>query len=497
VKTAGITDGPSTISSAAAETFSCSLNCQDQELKSTKVGIVSQNHNVFVPTGDIVENTSDCNVEESSNEFENIDLSNMIVLDEVGRCSSPEAKIEEVSNEQVMSINKGTPEHHDQSSVSVDEDEEILRAKVLTTLVRKPSTSAYLVNKPSGTKDNKISVPCEVSSMQHIKTNTNLLSVVPQPTLLSCNLQAVHPPQVRREKEGTPSKLTGPFDKLKGSSKIALRLPSNKLELSRQNLRNYIEANTIREKCWKKSEKKGFSGMNIKQSSGHVKQLKEPAAVVINDAQSSAAELKTSSVHCKPDGNPIPRVVFHPRASRPATLQVTVPTDNVRDEEHRRKIAGSILSSAASVLPQPPQRFVIHLGEDSDSPDEDGRTQQQPSEAPKRRCIITKNFSVPLLTQPPSGDSIANSNSNVSSSLLPQRPLPVPDKQNSTSVSAQPTPNSGIPVDFEKSLDIFLKEARKSQGASSKKAVTPGRHVGGKANPVASLITPLVRILYS
>jgi hypothetical protein len=28
----------------------------------------------------------------------------MIVLDEVGCCSSPEAKIEEVSNEQVMSI---------------------------------------------------------------------------------------------------------------------------------------------------------------------------------------------------------------------------------------------------------------------------------------------------------------------------------------------------------------------------------------------------------
>lgn len=495
VKTVGITDGPSTISSATAESFSPSLNCQDEELKSTEVGIVYQNHNVFVPTGDIVENKSDCNAEESSSEF---DLSNMIVLDEVGRCSSPEAKVEDLSYEQVMSINKGISQHHDQSSVSVDEDEEILRAKVLTTLVRKPSTSAAcLVNKPNGTKDNKISVPCEVSSIQHIKTSTNLLSVVPQPTLPSCNLQAVHKTPVSREKEGTPSKLPGPFDKLKGSTKIALRSPSNKLELSRQNLRNYIEANAIREKCWKKSVKKGFSGMNIKQSSGHIKQLKEPAAVVINGAQSSAAELKTSCVHCKAVGNPIPRVVFRPRAPRPATLQVTVPTDYVRDEEHRRKIAGSVVSSAASVLPQPPQRFVIHLGEDSDSPDEDGRTQQQPSEAPKRRCIITKNFSVPLLSQPPSGDSIVNSNSNVSSSLLPHRSLPVSDKQNATSVSTQPTPNSGIPVDFEKSLDIFLKEARKSQGATAKKTVTPGRYVGGKANPVALSITPLVRSLYS
>jgi len=497
VKTVGITDGPSTISSATAESFSPSLNCQDQELKSSEVGIVCQNHNVFVPTGDIVEK-SDCNAEESSSEFENIDFSNMIVLDEVGRCSSPEAKIEDVSNEQVRSLNKGISQHHDQSSVSVDEDEEILRAKVLTTLVRKPSTSAtYLVNKPNGTKDNKISVPYEVSSVQHIKTSTNLLSVVPQPTLPSCNLQVIHQTPVSREKGGTPSKLPGPFGRLKGSNKIALRSPSNKLQLSRQNLRNYIEANAIRGKFWKKSVKKGFSGMNIKQSSGHIKQLKEPAAVAINDAQSSAAELKTSCVHCKAVGNPIPRVVFCPRAPRPATLQVTVPTDYVRDEEHKRKITGSVVSSAASVLPQPPQRFVIHLGEDSDSPDEDGRTQQQPSEAPKRRCIITKNFSAPLLTRPPSRDSIVNSNSNISSSLLPQHSLSLSDKQNSSSVSTQPTPNSGIPVDFEKSLDIFLKEARKLQGATAKKAVTPGRYVGGKANPVALSITPLVRSLCS
>jgi hypothetical protein len=68
-----MTEGPSTISFAAAELFSPSLNCQDQEVKSTDVGIVYQNHNVFVPTRDIVENKSDCNVEESSSEFENID----------------------------------------------------------------------------------------------------------------------------------------------------------------------------------------------------------------------------------------------------------------------------------------------------------------------------------------------------------------------------------------------------------------------------------------
>ena len=496
VKTVGITNGPSTISATTAESFSPSLNCQDQELRSTEVGIVYQNHDVIVPTGEIAEHISDCNIEEISNELENIDLSNMIVLDEVGRCFSPEAKVEEVSNEQVMSKNKGISQHHDQSSVSVDEDEEILRAKVLTTLVRKPSMSAaYLVNEPNGTKDNKIPLPCEVSSLQHTKTSTNSLSIVPKPALPSCNLQAVHQTPVSREEEGTPSKLTGPFDKLKGSNKTALRLPSNKLVHSQQNLLNYSEVNVIREKCWKKSVKKGFSGMNIKQNSGHIKHLKGPAAHVINDAQSSAAELKTSCAYCKAVGNPIPRVVFRPRAPRPATLQVTVPTDSVRDEEHRRKIAGS-LSSAASVLLQPPQRFVIHLGDDSDSPDEDGRTQQQPSEAPKRRCVIAKNFSVPLLTLPSSGDSLVNCNSNVSSSLLPQCPLPVSDKQESTSVSSQPTSNSRMPVDFEKSLDIFLKEARKSQGATAKKAVIPRKYVGGKANPLASSITPLVRSLY-
>jgi hypothetical protein len=497
VNTVDITDGPSTISPSPAEPFSRSLICQNQELKGTEAGTLSQSRNVFVPAGEITEHKSDCNIEESSSELENIDLCNMIVLDEVGRCSSPEAKAEEVSNEQVTSKNEGISQHHDQSSVSMDEDEEILRAQVLTTLVRKPSTSAaYLLNEPSGTEDNEIPGSSEVSSMQHTKTSTALLSVLPNPTLSSRNLQAVYQTRVGHGQEGTPSNPTGPFDKLKGSSENTLRLPNNKIEHSQQNLSNYNEENVVREKCWKKTVKKGFPGINIKQNLAHIKQRKEPVTGVSNDAQSMAAELKTSIVHCKPVGNPIPRVVFHPRAPRPATLQVTMPAVNVHDEEHRRKIAGSLVSSATSVVP-PPQRFVIHLGEDSDSPDEDSRTQQQPSQAPKRRCIITKNFSVPLQTQLPSHDSLVNCNSNVSSSLLPRLHHPVSDKQNAASGSTQPTPNSRMRADFEKSVDIFLKQARKSQEATAKKTVTPNRCVGGKANPVTSSVTPLVRNLCS
>jgi hypothetical protein len=494
VKTVGIAGGYSTVLSTPAESFSPCLNCQNQELRS-EAGTLSESHGIFVPAGEIAEHKSDCNVEENSSELENIDLSNMIVLDEVGRCSSPEAKVEEVSNEQVTSKNEGTSQHHDQSSISMDEDEEILRAKVLTTLVRKPSTSAaYLVNEPSGTKDNQIPGPSEVSSMQHTKTSTTLRSVLCDPTLPSCNLDPVQRTPVSHGKEGRPSKLTGPFDKLKGSGEVTLTLP-NKLEHSQQNLSNYNEGNVVTEKCWKKSVKIGFSGINTKQNSGHIKQLKEPAAAVIDDAQSTASELKTGVVHCKPVGNPIPRVVFRPRAPRPATLQVTVPADSVHGEEHRRKIAGSLVGSSASVVPSSPQRFVIHLGEDSDSPDEDGRTQQQPPQAPKRRCIITKNFLVPLQTRLPSCDSFVNCSSNVSSSLLPQLHHPVSDKQNAGSVSTQPAPNSRMTADFEKSVDIFLKQARKSLEATAKKAVTPNRCVGGKTNPVASSVTPLVRNL--
>jgi hypothetical protein len=494
MKMAGTTEDPSTIASAPAESFLPNLNSRNQELKRTEAGILYQSHNVSVPTGEIAEHRSDFNAEESSSELENIDLSNMIVLDEVGQCPSPEAKVEEVANEQVTSKNEGVFQHDDQSAVTMDEDEETLRAKVLTTLVRKPSTSAaYLVNEPKSMKHSEIHGCSDVSSLQHTKTNTSLLSVLPNPTLSSCNLQSLHQTPVSRGK-GAPSKLSGSFDKLEGSSRITLRLPSKKVEHSQHNLPNYDVENVIKEKCWKKSIKRGFSGMNVKQNLGHVKQIKEPAAAVSGDAQSLA-------VQCKPVGSPTPRFVFCARAPRPATLQVTVPADSAHDEEHRGKIAGGLISSAAPVLPPPPQRFVIHLGEDSDSPDEDGRAQQHSSQAPKRRCIITKNFSVPVLTESPSAthvvtcDPLVNCNSNISSSLLPQLRRPVCCKQNAASVSTQRTPNSSVAADFEKSVDIFLKQARKSQEARAKKAVTPNRCIGGKASPVHSSVTPLVRSL--
>ncbi|PNF27152.1 hypothetical protein B7P43_G08554, partial [Cryptotermes secundus] len=154
---------PSAVCAVPTGLFSSSLNPQNQELKRTNAEDLCRNC-VSVPARETVENRADCSVQENSSEPENIDLSSMIILDEVGQCSSPETKVE-VSSEPVASKNEGMSRQCDKSSLNVDEDEEVLRAKVLTTLARKPSTSAaFLTSKPKNVKDNAVSDTSKVSS---------------------------------------------------------------------------------------------------------------------------------------------------------------------------------------------------------------------------------------------------------------------------------------------------------------------------------------------
>jgi hypothetical protein len=490
------------------ELFS-SLNTQIQELKRMKAEVLLQSQYVAVSARETIENRADCNVEENASELENIDLSNMIVLDEVGRCSSPEAKVEEIFNELVPSKSEDISRQCDQSSGNLDEDEEVLRAKLLTALARKPSTStAVLKSIPKSIKDNAISSPSEVSN-QEIKTSVPILSVSPHfisPGSITSPKAVQHTSLIRR-KEKTPSKLPCSLHELKGCTKITQRLPSKKFVHSHGNLPSYSKGNIIRAKCWKRPVKKGFSGTNIKQmltevnrNPGRMKQLRECTAALSNDAQNMGIELKTSIARCKPIGKSVSRVVFHPRVPKPATIQVTVPTKSVDDEQCRRKIAESVTNSSVPI--QPPQRFVIRLGEDSDSPDEEDKIQQM-AQAPKRRCVMKNNSSSPLLTVSTSATHVSprdphvNCDSTIGPSLLSQLDHPLSDKQNTVSVVTQLASNSRISADFEKSVDIFLKQARKSQEARANSAIqntlTPHKSSGGKINPEVSSVTPLVR----
>lgn len=475
-----------------------SVNPQIQEFKGMKTEVPCQSHSVSVRGRDSVEHKTDFKVEENSNELEKIDISNMIVLDEVGRCSSPEAKVEDTLSELVTSKTEDMSQQCEQSSVSLDEDEEILRAKVLTTLMRKSFTSEV-----PGTSN--------VFSKQQTKSNNTLLSVSPKPIspFSISTSKPLHQISVIHRKEKTLSRLSDSVQNLKGCNKITQRLLSKKVEHSQSNFSSYSKGNSIRTKWWKKSVRKGFSGTSIKQvvtgvnrNPGHMKQIRVPLSSVTSDAKGMGIELKKASItQCKPVGNPISRVVFCPRVSKPATIQVTVPTVSVDDEQCRRNIAESVTSSVSPV--QHMQRFVIRLGEDSDSQDEEDKIQQM-TQAPKRRCVIKNDSSVPLLTVSTSTthvvpcDKPTNCDSTIAPSLLSHLDHPLADKQNTCSVPTQPVSNSGISADFEKSVDIFLKQARKSQEARANsvmlKNLAPNKSAGGKANPVVSSVTPLVRI---
>lgn len=473
-----------------------SMNPQIQEVEGMKAEVPCQSQSVSIQDRESTEHKTDCRMEENSNEVENVDLSNMIVLDEVGQCSSPEAKVEDDSNELVMSKTEGMSQQCEQSSVNVDEDEEILRAKVLTTMTRKPST--YAVPGPS-----------EVFSKPETKTSTLSLSDPPKP-ISPCSIgssRGVHQIAAIHRKGKTPSKLPGSLQNFKGCSKITQKLHSKKLEHSQSNLCSYSKGN-IRAKWWKKSVKKGFFGASTKQvltavnrNPGNMKQHRETSAGVSSNAQSIGMELrKVGVLQCKSIGNPVSRVVFHPRESKPTTIQVTAPTKSVDDQRCKRKITVSAVSSVAPV--QHLQRFVIHLGEDSDSQDEDDKVQQM-TQAPKRRCVIKSNSSAPVLTVSTSAMCVAPRDPpvNCDGTIAPSsRDHPLSDKQNTCSVLTQPVSTSGISADFEKSVDMFLKQARKSQEARVnsviQKNLTPNRSTRQKFNPMVSSVTPLVSFFF-
>ncbi|XP_021920167.1 uncharacterized protein LOC110830068 isoform X2 [Zootermopsis nevadensis] len=457
-----------------------SMNPHIQELNGMKTEIPCQSHYVSMQGRDSTVHKTDFKVEENSSELVNNDLSNMIVLNEVGRCSLPEAKVEGNLNELVTTKKESKSQQWEQSSVNLDEDEEILRAKVLTTLLRKSSTSA-------------VSGPSKVFSKQ---TKDPLLSVSPK-LISPCSISSSknqHQISLIQRKEKLPSKLLDPSQNLKGCNKTTPRVLSKKLEHSQSNFSSYSKGSIIRTNWWKKSLRKGFPGTNIKQilvgvnrNPSNMKQVRVPSGTVSSDAQSMSIEVKkASNTQCKPVGNPLSRVVFHPRVFKPTTIQVTVPTEMVDDERCRRKIAES---SVASV--QHTQRFVIRLGEDSDSQDEEDKI----TPAPKRRCVIKNDSSVPLLTVSTSAthvapcDPPANCDNTIASSISSHLAHPLSGKQNTCSIPTQP-----VSSDFEKSVDIFLKQARKSQEARAnsviQKNLTPDKSTGGKANPISS-VTPL------
>lgn len=479
---------PSAVCAVPTGLFSSSLNPQNQELKRTNAEDLCQNP-VSIPAGETVENRADCSVQENSSEPENIDLSNMIVLDEVGQCSSPEAEVEEVSSELIASKNEGMSPQCEQSSLNLDEDEEVLRAKVLTTLARKPSTSAaFLTSKPQNIKENAVSGPSKMSSKQQIETSAHSLPVLSNhvsPSGIN-SLQPVQQTSLSHTKGRMPSERLGSLHELKQCGNVFQRLPNKKLEHSQSSLSDYSKGNIFRTKYWKRSVKKGFSGSNTKQiltvvhrNPVPVKQLTGPSAVVRKDPPNMDLELKTRTAQCKPVDNTVSRVVFRPRVPKPSMIQVTVPT-SVNDKQRKRKIAASVVSSVAPVQ-SAAQRFVIRLGDDSDSPDEEEKIQQM-SQTLKRRCVIKNRSSVPSWPASTSNvhiapcDQIVNCDSNIASSLTQHATV------------------SRIPADFEKSVDIFLKQQRKSQEATTKE--TPDENVGRKTNQVVSSSTPLVRNIF-
>jgi hypothetical protein len=87
-----------------------------------------------------------------------------------------------------------------------------------------------------------------------------------------------------------------------------------------------------------------------------------------------------------------------------------------------------------------------------------------------------------------------NCDSNIASSLLSQHNHPLSDKQNTVSVLTQHATTSRTPADFEKRVDIFLKQQRKSHESTAKEA--PDESVVRKTNQVLSSATPLVRNIF-
>jgi hypothetical protein len=494
---------PSPMCTGSAALFSSSLNPQNQGLKGTQAEDIRQND---VPTSasESGANSADCSVHENSSELENMDFSSMIILDEVGQCSSPETKVEEISIDLSASKNEDISSQCDQSTLNLDEDEEVLRAKVLTTLVRKPSTAAAcLTSKPQNIKGNTVCGPPEMSSKQQIETSTNSLPVFPNHTSASkINVeQDLSQTSVSRTKERTPSKFPGSQHELKRCNNVFHRLPNKKLELSQSNVSNYSKGN-IKAKCWKRSVKKGFTGSNMKQiltvvnkNPVPMKQLKGPSTSVRNGSQNVDLGLKTRISQCTPVSSAAQRVVSHHWAPKPTMIHVTVPTSSVSDKQYKRKIAASVVSSAAPV--QSPQRFVIRLGDDSDSPDEEDKIHQL-SQTAKRRCVMRNTSSVPSLHVSTSDiyiaelDQVVNCDSNVASSLVSQYDHPVSDTQDTASVLTHHATNTRISADFEKSVDRFLKQQRKSQETTAKETSTPGMIVGRKRNQAPASVTPLV-----
>ncbi|XP_069677741.1 serine-rich adhesin for platelets-like [Periplaneta americana] len=428
-----------------------SANEPMDENENSKESVPPISSDILDTNTELRQNKSDSNVEGSPNESENIDMSNMIVLDEIGLCSSPETKTDEVFSDAVALKPDvaSASETRNRRSGSLDEDEEILRAKVLTTLMRKTRPSESVRSTPESI-ENVLSPFTEVLLEDQEATNNSKI-VTPSVG------------DIIQETSISGKKNSSSIYQAKKSTKIASKHMTKKLSNS-SNVSGSNKGTVIGGKCWKSSVKKAYISAATKQ---FLTKVNRNISTVTSRKQTN--DVLGMNVEI---GHPSSRLVYGPRVTKSTTLQVTVPADDAR---MTRTVAESTVNSAGTV--QSAQRFVIRLGDDSDSPDEEEKGQKTVQNS-KRRCVV-KNLSspikAPVLT--------------VSTSTSPIVPYKHHADNSEGLKGSHKNPHTKISLDFEKSVDIFLKQARKSQEAEIK-SLTPNKGPGIKVSTTESSATP-------
>ncbi|XP_066993081.2 serine-rich adhesin for platelets [Anabrus simplex] len=296
--------------------------------------------------------------EESQIEAEAIDLSSMIVLDEVGHCSSPERESSVKSGDS----NRVGSQHDD-----VEEDEEVLRARVLDTLSKKQSVSC-------SNKSSDLVPELAVSKSQKSSRNQSVKS------------------------SGNSSWNTRTYQRFITSLKNDNSVRTKSL-LRKQRTSGTVSSGTFQNK-----------------------------KINISTARRGS--------HVVPQ----------------TSLQVTIPADS---RGTKRRVAERVAVSPT----HPQERFVIRVGDDSDSAEEDmfGTRKQ-------RFCF---NSSSPSSTPPKTYSPIpVLPHSEFESS--PSRPL-----------SSHSQDHVSVPVDFGKKVDLLLKQVRLQEETKtvSRDTVKTGRNL--------------------
>lgn len=314
-------------------------------------------------------------ITENIAESEVMDISSMIVLDEIGHTSSPESH--DLDTENLPTVDE------DCETDNVDEDEEILRARLLESL-----------------QENKKRIPLSKSVRSE---DTVLLS---------------------KQKDGMSAR-TVKFNACKQITRILHPTIKN-----RALTKHYTKqkANTFSNVL-----KGKYDGLAINK---YKKTVNKPKLAEFSNNASFPNRNVTNS----------------------GLLQVTVPTNEFDLKGYKRKVAPS--------QSEKQQRFVISLGEDSDSCEED-TVHCSLRSSPKRRCVEVNTvvsaddnqLMVEKLRVEVPSSSKADLEMNKNSSLQAI-------KSNSLDSHAQVSATSS---DFMKSLDKLLKQARSETEISGSK----------------------------